>query len=72
MRDVTITYDGIRVLDGVNWTVRQGERWALLGHNGAGKTTLLSLILGDNPQAYANDVALFGQKRGSGESIWDD
>ena len=71
MRDVTITYDGIRVLDGVDWTVERGERWALLGHNGAGKTTLLSLILGDNPQAYANDVALFGQKRGSGESIWE-
>jgi molybdate transport system ATP-binding protein len=71
MRDVTITYDGVRVLDNVNWTVRQGERWALLGHNGAGKTTLLSLILGDNPQAYANGVALFGQRRGSGESIWD-
>ena len=71
MRDVTIIYDGVRVLDNVNWTVRQGEQWALLGHNGAGKTTLLSLILGDNPQAYANDVALFGHKRGSGESIWD-
>src|SRR5690606_37062880 len=32
---------------------------------------LLSLIYGDNPQAYANDIVLFDRKRGSGESIWD-
>lgn len=44
---------------------------ALLGHNGAGKSTLLSLINGDNPQAYANDIVLFDRKRGTGESIWD-
>jgi molybdate transport system ATP-binding protein len=43
----------------------------LLGPNGAGKTTLLSLLCGDHPQAYANDIRLFGQKRGTGESIWD-
>ncbi|MFN2283578.1 MAG: ATP-binding cassette domain-containing protein, partial [Anaerolineae bacterium] len=71
MRNVTIIYDTVRVLDNITWTVRKGERWALLGPNGAGKTTLLSLILGDNPQAYANDIALFGRRRGSGESIWD-
>jgi molybdate transport system ATP-binding protein len=29
------------------------------------------LILGDHPQAYANHVVLFGQRRGSGESIWE-
>ncbi|WP_246229444.1 ATP-binding cassette domain-containing protein [Mucilaginibacter humi] len=43
----------------------------MLGHNGAGKSTLLSLINGDNPQAYANDIILFDKKRGTGESIWD-
>ena len=43
----------------------------LQGPNGSGKSTLLSLLNGDHPQAYANDIALFGKKRGSGESIWD-
>jgi molybdate transport system ATP-binding protein len=71
MEDVTVSYHGRQVLRGVNWTVRQGEHWALLGPNGAGKTTLLSLILGDNPQAYANTISLFGKRRGSGESIWE-
>ncbi|NGM90602.1 ATP-binding cassette domain-containing protein, partial [Parapusillimonas sp. SGNA-6] len=31
----------------------------------------LSLINGDHPQAYGHDITLFGNKRGSGESIWD-
>jgi molybdate transport system ATP-binding protein len=48
-----------------------GEKWALLGPNGSGKSTLLSLINGDNPQAYANDITLFDRKKGSGESIWE-
>ena len=47
------------------------SRWALLGPNGSGKTTLLSLIAADHPQAYSNDVYLFGEKRGSGETIWE-
>jgi molybdate transport system ATP-binding protein len=71
MQSVRVSYNGTPVLHGIDWTVREGERWALLGPNGAGKTTLLSLILGDNPQAYANEIALFGRRRGSGESIWE-
>ena len=71
LRDVNVVHGGVRVLAGVSWTVNQGEKWALVGPNGAGKSTLLSLILGDHPQAYANDIALFGRPRGSGESIWE-
>ncbi len=71
LTDVTVTYGSVRVLDRVNWTMRKNEHWAILGPNGAGKSTLLSLVTADNPQAYANDITLFGMKRGSGESIWD-
>jgi molybdate transport system ATP-binding protein len=71
IQNVQVSYGKVDILKNINWTVRQGERWALLGPNGAGKTTLLSLILADNPQAYANDITLFGKRRGSGESIWD-
>jgi molybdate transport system ATP-binding protein len=71
LRAVTVRYGEAIILDRVNLTVRRGEQWALLGPNGAGKSTLLSLLLGDNPQAYANHVCLFGRQRGSGESIWD-
>ena len=38
---VTVVRDGIPILDGVDWEVRSGERWAVLGPNGSGKTTLL-------------------------------
>jgi molybdate transport system ATP-binding protein len=71
MENVTVSYNGTAVLRQVDWIVRENERWALLGPNGAGKTTLLSLILADNPQAYANKITLFGRRRGSGESIWE-
>jgi molybdate transport system ATP-binding protein len=71
MNDVSVQYGDKKILDAVNWKVMQGERWLLTGPNGAGKSTLLSLITADNPQAYANNIYLFGKKRGSGESIWD-
>ena len=71
MNDIHIKYGNRTILSHVNWTIRQGECWALCGQNGSGKSTLLSLICADNPQAYACDISLFGRKRGSGESIWE-
>jgi molybdate transport system ATP-binding protein len=71
MDKVHIQYGDKVILDNVNWQINPGEHWALLGPNGAGKSTLLSLINGDNPQAYANNIILFDKKRGTGESIWD-
>lgn len=71
MIDVNVHYSSKEILKNISWEVMKGERWALSGPNGAGKSTLLSLITGDNPQAYANEIYLFDKRRGSGESIWD-
>ncbi|MBM3981476.1 MAG: ATP-binding cassette domain-containing protein [Planctomycetes bacterium] len=71
LTDVTVAHAGHTILDRVSWAVRAGERWAVLGPNGSGKSTLLSLLCGDHPQAFSNDVRLFGRRRGSGETIWD-
>ena len=71
MRNVCVRYGDRPVLKNLNWTVRRNQNWQICGPNGAGKTTLLSLITADHPQAYANEITLFGRRRGSGESIWD-
>jgi molybdate transport system ATP-binding protein len=71
MKNATVRYGGHIVLDHIDWTVRRGENWAVLGPNGAGKSKLLELITGDNVQGYANDIHLFGRKKGSGESVWE-
>jgi molybdate transport system ATP-binding protein len=71
MRNVGVVFGDRRILHNIDWTVRRGENWALIGPNGAGKTTLLRLITGDNLQAYANYLELFGRRKGSGESVWD-
>lgn len=71
LEHVSVSYDGHPILADISWAIHKGESWALVGPNGSGKSTLLSLINGDNPQAYANRVYLFGRRRGSGESIWE-
>jgi molybdate transport system ATP-binding protein len=71
MTQVNVKYGDKQVLHNLDWTIKKGEKWALLGGNGSGKSTLLSLLYGDHPQAYANDITLFDRKRGTGESIWD-
>lgn len=70
LNHVTIRLGNTRILDDVTWTMRRGENWALLGPNGSGKTTLLSLIQGDNPQAYALDIRLFGLKPNTTQTLW--
>ena len=71
MKNVCIRYGERTILKDLNWTVCNGERWALSEQNGSGKSTLLSLVCADNPQSYACDITLFDRPRGSGESIWD-
>ncbi|HWU39967.1 MAG TPA: ATP-binding cassette domain-containing protein, partial [Candidatus Acidoferrum sp.] len=71
MRDTTVTFGDLLALDRIHWTMGRAENWAVLGPNGAGKSTLVKLILGENLQAYANEIFLFGHRKGSGQSIWD-
>ncbi|GAA2272291.1 ATP-binding cassette domain-containing protein [Streptomyces atrovirens] len=65
LRDVRVrrhTTDRL-ILDGIDWTVRPGEHWALLGANGAGKTTLLRL-LGALMHPTTGSVEVLGSRLG--------
>lgn len=39
-------FEGRTLFSGLNWTVRNGERWGVIGENGTGKSTLIKLALG--------------------------
>ena len=71
LRKGVVSYNDRAIIDNLDWTVNPGEHWQISGPNGAGKSTLLSLVTGDHPQGYSNDLTLFGRRRGSGETIWD-
>lgn len=71
LKNINAGYNGRDVLHDITWSVARDQKWSLTGHNGAGKSTLLSFVYADNPQVYCNDVRLFDNRRGSGESIWE-
>jgi molybdate transport system ATP-binding protein len=71
MKETTVQYDGRVILDKLNWVMKRGENWAILGPNGSGKSTILRLILGENLQGYANQITLFGKRKGTGETLWE-
>ena len=43
LADVTVKRGQATLIEGVDWTVEEDERWVVLGPNGAGKTTLLQI-----------------------------
>jgi len=68
--NVNVSYEDRKILNNINWTVNKGEFWHLKGANGTGKTTLLTMINGDNPKAYGQNIYLFGKRKGTGENVW--
>ena len=66
----TVRYTDNAVFEDLDWTIEANQHWQVTGPNGSGKTCLLSLITGDHPQCYVNDITVFGFQRGTGESIW--
>ena len=71
LKNVNVQFGDTVVLKNLNWTVRRGEHWAVMGENGAGKSTLLGMLTADHPQIYKNDITLLGERPGRGLNIWD-
>ncbi len=59
---ITVTFPGVRALDGVSLAVRAGEVHGLMGENGAGKSTLLKVLSGVN-QPQAGTLTLNGTEQ---------
>ncbi len=70
IKNAKIQYGDTVIFSDLSWTIERNQHWQLTGPNGSGKTGLLSLITGDHPQCYVNDIYVFGFQRGQGESIW--
>ena len=70
-KDVSVRFGTKTVLQHIKWNIKKGSFWQLIGKNGSGKTTMLSMITGENPKGYGQELFLFGKKKGSGETIWE-
>src|SRR5690606_1764942 len=46
LTDISLTFGGNPVFDGLSLTVQQGDRIALVGRNGSGKSTLMKVMAG--------------------------
>ena len=51
VKSLSLTFaNGLKIFDGIDFSVDDGERVAIIGRNGAGKSTLLRASLGMIPQ----------------------
>lgn len=66
-KNVSFRRDGREILKNINWEIKKGENWALLGLNGSGKSTLLSMIPAYT-FATSGEVSVFEKKFGT--CVW--
>lgn len=63
MRNITKTFPGVKALNNVNFSVREGEIHALVGENGAGKSTLMKVLSGVYPHgSYEGEIYFQGRE----------
>ena len=65
VKELVKSYGRVRALNGISFSVNEGEVFALLGPNGAGKTTTISIILGilepDSGEVYVDGEKVSGK-----------
>ncbi len=70
LRGVDLFVDYRAVLRGIDWELRRGEHWAVLGANGAGKSSFLKLLYGDLAPALGGVIERRGLPRGAPIAAW--
>jgi iron complex transport system ATP-binding protein len=66
LRNLSIHRSGVHILDDVNWKVKAGEHWVVLGANGSGKTSLLKALTGYMTPTRG-EITLLGQEYGGSD-----
>ncbi len=70
LKDVTLYRDERAVIRNLDWTLNEGEHWAILGPNGSGKSTLLNLLYGDLHPALGGIIERAGAPFGTRIEDW--
>ena len=70
LRNVNLFRDYRPIIRELNWTIRRGEHWAILGANGSGKSTLLNLLYGDMHPALGGTITRRGAPVGTRIEVW--
>ena len=69
LQNITLSFGGPPIFNGINLQIEEGDRLCLMGRNGAGKSTLLRLIAGEFP---AEAGVIQRQQRVKVASVWQD
>ncbi len=63
IRKANVFLNSKQVLQGINWTMKNKENWAVVGVNGAGKTSFMKLIFGELIPIDGGKVRWFGNEK---------
>ncbi len=66
VKNATVYLGGQEILSAIDWTMKPGESWAVVGNNGSGKTTLMKLLFGDLLPLDGGAVHWFGSRKWEG------
>lgn len=62
IKNLSVSMDSKKLLENINFTVQDGDRFRIAGHNGSGKSTLVNVIAGNPEYTIDNGQIIFDDK----------